>query len=413
MNYPGNATIHVRTKQPQDLYCNLTTNKPLSDERLNQSLQLTIPTAWLIVRASLLVCFGVFAFYIFLNIGITACYYRQKHTSCFELLTLHHLHLTKLILIFFSLISRFIWLLDPYFVSEDKNYQYIFGATYDRHEVISSIFLRLTQIFLYLVLLLQIKSWRVTVRNTVRFRSNRTKYANGRKTCTSALKCDNAIIFSAMAILLLCSILTYVLVPILGRQGSGNIFLFVGAFYLVVLIPSAIYYINGLSKIIVAIKNFEASIDHTNDPKAQRKSSKSSDAIKKIALIRKCVGAIAIVGIIIMTAAVYRQFIDRCRKNLYVRENIKYMVYVVLIHLFGEFQVAVALFYTLQKRRRKGSLKQQCQESGQTTNTFISIFQPKIIQKEIQEEPLRIDNQNLNSWYVQRQNAPLNKTPKI
>ena len=371
------------------MYCNLTTNKPLSDERLDQSLQLTIPTAWLVVRTSLLVCFGVFALYIFLNMAITVNYNCRKHKGCFELLTLHHLQLTKIILIFISLILRFIWLLDPYFVSEDKNYQYVFGATYETHAATSSIFLRLTQILLYLVLLLQIKSWRTTVRNTVKFRSNQTKFANGRKTCTSAVQLDNAIIFSAMAILLLCSILTYALLPVLGSQGAGNIFLFVAAFYMVVLIPSAIYYINGLSKLIVAIKKFEASIDHSNDASASRKSSKSSNAIEKIAMIRKCVGAIAFVGIIIVTSAVYRQFIDRCRKNMYIGENIKFLVYFVLVHFFGEFQVAVALFYTLQNRKALRLGRRKFRKS------FFSIFQLSPTQeKNHQTQALSIDTQN-------------------
>ena len=406
MSNPANASKHLRPKQPQDFYCNLTTNKPLSDERLNQSLQLTIPSAWMFVRASLLVCFGLFALYIFFVIGINISYHRRQRKGWFELLTLHHFHLTKLILIFASLVFRFIWLLEPYYVPEDTNHQYIFGATYETHEAVSSIFLRLTQILLYLVLLLQIKSWRTTVRNTVKFRSDRqnliSRRAFGFRTCTSAVTLDNIIIFSAIAILLVCSVLTYALVPLLGRHGAGNIFLFVGAFYLFVLIPSAVYYINGLSKMIATIKKFEASLDHRNNPAAARKSSKSFRMIEKIILVRKCIGAIAIVGIIILTSAVYRQFINRCKENLYVEECIKYLIYFVLIHFFGEFQVAVALFYTLHKRKRTSMRRLESQDSIETTNNFFSVFQSKIIKEEIKEEPLEIDTRNVNSWYAQQ-----------
>ena len=74
----------------------------------------------------------------------------------------------------FVLLLRFIWLLEPYYYpTSGKPQDRLFGDTFDDHATVAEFFLRIPQILLFLVLLLQIKSWRQTVRHTRKLKSKK------------------------------------------------------------------------------------------------------------------------------------------------------------------------------------------------------------------------------------------------
>ena len=98
-------------------YCNLTPNKPLNDELLDQSLYFVIPIPWLVTQIIFIFLFFAFSFYVLYEITKYMQYQFGKRKHCSEIFYMYHYHLIKLIFLFFASSLRFIWLLEPYYIT--------------------------------------------------------------------------------------------------------------------------------------------------------------------------------------------------------------------------------------------------------------------------------------------------------
>ena len=361
-------------QQQQHPYCNLTTNKQLSREKMGQAFYFTIPTAWLVVQIIVSALFCIFLLFILYDAVMYVLYQRRKNIRCSKIFFLYHYHLSKLILLLFVLLLRFIWLLEPYYYpASGKPQDRLFGDTFDDHATAAEFFLRIPQILLFLVLLLQIKSWRQTVRDTTNFKSRKSVIHKANTLSDSvgniATRIDNIVIFTLMVVLILVSILTYALYPVLGSKIASNIYNFTAALYVLILIPSAGYYTWKIHKLILKMKKSEKLIQKNND-NTRRRTRKTRNAIEKVIRIQKCIIIIQISGFILLGTSIFRMFIDRCAKNQYVNENIKYLIYFVLVHAFCELSVCICLFYTLHMKRQKPEKKATDRTDGNKRVVF-------------------------------------------
>ena len=63
-------------------YCNLTTNKPLNDELLDQSLYFVIPIPWLVTQTIFIFLFFTFSSYVLYEITKYMQHQVRKHKHC-------------------------------------------------------------------------------------------------------------------------------------------------------------------------------------------------------------------------------------------------------------------------------------------------------------------------------------------
>lgn len=316
-------------------FCNLTTNKELSSGKGHEeTFHYYLPTTWLVCRVFFLVVIAALVLLVGREIVLYIVYQKRKGKKAIEMLLLHHFQLPKLIFLFISAVLRWTWFLDPYFVEGKYN---MFASTYADWRRVYNVLLRLPQFFLFLVILLQIKSWRQTVRNTSKLRRTGGRRRTVRSSITAkdlpAVRTDNIVITLFILVLLVATILNIVLFPL-------NVFLTTAALLILLLIPAGIYYVYKLRLLILSLYKGKNS--------NQRKPLR---AIQKIKRIAKCMIAVTFGGVTLFVAAIYNNFIDQCKKGKYREESIKYLIFVILIHLMVEIVVMVAMFYTLYTKK--------------------------------------------------------------
>ena len=345
-------------------YCNLTTNKELSLGRAHENtFNNYLPTTWLVCRVCFLVLLAGLALLVGREIVLYILYQRKKGKHFHEMFLLYHMQLPKLILLLICCLLRFTWFLDPYYADGKNN---IFASTYADFLRIYNILLRLPQFFLFVVILLQIKSWRQTVRNTSKLRKSggRSRRSittrNGSiRDLPAAVRTDNIVITVFILVLVISTILNVVLFPL-------NIFLYTSAALIFVLIPAGIYYVYKLRLLILSLYKSKKS--------SKVKSRAKSRAIQKINRIAKCIVVVAVGGIVLFIAAIFDTFIDLCKKGKYLEESIKYLIFVLMIHLVVEVMVMLAMFYTLYTKKRdentsRNMTNKYASSTGETTDS--------------------------------------------
>ena len=93
-------------------------------------------------------------------------------------------------------------------------------------------------------------------------------------------------------------------------------FLYTSTAILILLLPSATYYVYGLHKLIVAIR-----VGGNNSSV----NTKKQNAINKIKRIRRSMVALLVCAIALFAGAGFRASIDLCDKDNYVGESIRYV----------------------------------------------------------------------------------------
>ena len=140
---------------------------------------------------------------------------------------------------------RFTWFIQPYYV--EASTERLFGQTFETHLSVTDTLLRYAQVSMFIVLLLQIKSWRQTVRNTRKLKRTNSVTASRRTVAKAAeanvmleMKIDTIVITSAIFLLIISAVLSSVF-------RSSQVFLYVSTIYIVMLLPSSIYYVYKFS----------------------------------------------------------------------------------------------------------------------------------------------------------------------
>ena len=315
-------------------FCNLTTNKELSAKKARQeTFHYNLPTTWLVCRVCFLVLLAALALLVSREILLYILYQKKKGKKALEMFLLHHLQLPKLILLLISCVLRWTWFLDPYYVQGKYN---MFGSTFTEFQRTYDILLRLPQFFLFVVILLQIKSWRQTVRNTSKLRRSGGRRTTVRKSIVQdlpAVRTDNIVISLFILALVIATILNVSIVP--------NAFLYTAAALILGLIPAAVYYVYKLRLLVLSLYNGKNS-----------KKGKSLRAIQKIERIAKCMIVLSAGGATLFIAAIFNTFIKPCKKGEYLGESIKYLIFIIMIHLLVEIMAMLAVFYTLYTKKR-------------------------------------------------------------
>ena len=309
-NNTNNVTVTINTHP----FCNLTTNTPL-EPRMDgdYTFYYYLRTPWLVCQIFLLTIFAILAILILIEIILYIRYQRAKKKTWKELLHIYHFQLLKLILLFIASVTRVTWFIQPYFVEIDKS-SHIFSKNMKDHLVFSASLLRLGQLLMLIVLFLQIKSWRLTVRHTRKLKSKKKKsrYSTRGSSIYSAkdvfaVKLDTFVVWLAIILLVIAAILNALIPEI-------EFFLYTSTAILILLLPSATYYVYGLHKLIVAIGGNNSRVN-----------TKKQNAINKIKRIRRSMVALLVCAIAVFAGAGFRASIDLCDKDNYVGESIRYV----------------------------------------------------------------------------------------
>ena len=310
-NNTNNVTVTINTHP----FCNLTTNTPLEPRMdVEYTFYYYLRTTWLVCRIFLLTIFAILAILILIEIILYIRYQRAKKKTWKELLHIYHFQLLKLILLFIASVARVTWFIQPYFVEIDKS-SHIFAKNMKDHHVFRTSLLRLGQLLILIVLFLQIKSWRQTVRHTRKLKSKKKKARGSTRRGSSiysakdvfAVKLDTIVVWLTIILLIIAAILN-ALIP------GIEFFLYTSTAILIPLLPSATYYVYGLHKLIVAISGNNSRVN-----------TKKQNAINKIKRIRRSMVALLVCSISLFTGAGFRASIDLCDKDNYVGESIRYV----------------------------------------------------------------------------------------
>ena len=309
-NNTNNVTVTINTHP----FCNLTTNTPLEPRMdVEYTFYYYLRTTWLVCQIFLLTIFAILAILILIEIILYIRYQRAKKKTWKELLHIYHFQLLKLILLFIASVARVTWFIQPYFVEIDKS-SHIFSKNMKENHVFSTALIRLGQLLMLIVLFLQIKSWRQTVRHTRKLKSKKKKsrYSTRGSSIYSAkdvfaVKLDTFVVWLMIILLIIAAILD-VFIP------GIEFFLYTSTAILIPLIPSATYYVYGLHKLIVAIGGNNSRVN-----------TKKQNAINKIKRIRRFMVVLLVCGIALFTGAGFRASIDLCDKDNYVGESIRYV----------------------------------------------------------------------------------------
>ncbi len=269
-----NHTVHP--------FCNLTTNEPIIHGKQNhETFYYYLPTAWLVFHILFLFLFGCTTLLTLKEIIVYVKYQRSKKKEWKDMLCIFHFQLLKLLILFTASLIRFTWFIQPYYV--EASTARLFGQTFETHLSVSNTLLRYAQVSMFIVLLLQIKNWRQTVRNTRKLKRTTSRNAfakNSRRTVARAaegnfsleMKIDTIVVTSAIVVLIISAVLSSIF-------PKSQVFLYVSTIYVVLLVPSSVYYVYKLHKLIVAL----------HDDAASKKNSKKQKAITKINRIRRCI----------------------------------------------------------------------------------------------------------------------------
>ena len=140
-------------------FCNLTTNEPITYGKQNyETFYYYLPTTWLVFRILFLFLFGGTTLLTLKESIVYVKYQRNKQKKWKEMLCIFHFQLLKLLILFTASLIRFIWFLQPYYVEASTTR--LFGQTLEAHSSVADTLLRYAQVSMFIVLLLQIKSWR-------------------------------------------------------------------------------------------------------------------------------------------------------------------------------------------------------------------------------------------------------------
>ena len=146
-----------------------------------------------------------------------------------------------------SCITRILWFMEPYFIASRKSHLFFNNAK--SHAYFSATLLRIGQLCMFIVLLLQIKSWRQTVRHSSKLKRTRSyratlTYKNGKYTeDLFAIKLDNVVVTFLITMLVIAAILTTFFY-------KHTWFTYIAAIYTLLLIPSAVFYSYKLHELI-------------------------------------------------------------------------------------------------------------------------------------------------------------------
>ena len=204
-----NHTVHP--------FCNLTTNEPIVYvKQKHETFYYYLPSTWLVFRIIFLFLFGCTTLLTLKEVIVYVKYQRNKQKQWKELLCIFHFQLLKLLILFTASLIRFTWFIQPYYV--EASTERLFGQTFETHVAVTDTLLRYAQVSMFIVLLLQIKSWRQTVRNTRKLRhttSRNTLAKNSRRTVARAaepnvmleIKIDTIVVTSAIVVLVISAVL--------------------------------------------------------------------------------------------------------------------------------------------------------------------------------------------------------------
>eukprot|EP00945_MAST-04E_sp_MAST-4E-sp1_P001962 g1962.t1 len=215
------------------------------------------------------------------------------------------------VILFFSSLLRFLWLLDPHERSTLANDgAHIFGSgRQNRHAV--DFLLKSPQIAAIGVCLLQVKLWRSTVRSASRLRGQRRSFAGSNKKMDK----ESKIILG--------------LVILLSIVGFGSVLLFsfniaditsvsnaIFALYCVAMCGFGTYYAFGLHKLIHSMV--------LSDSKMK--------AVRSIKRIQRAVVVLLGACVFLVTGVAWNFFIDVCKDPDQVSANAQYLWFITFIH---------------------------------------------------------------------------------
>ena len=226
---------------------------------------------------------------------------------------------------------RFLWFLDPHERSK-AFWGHLYGnRRKDRMSV--EFLLKVPQVLLMTIVLFQIKIWRQTV-NNVKYMSTkrRTKSAAGKDQQRTSL--ENKIITGFALFLLTVGISSALLFAfnIVDVTTPAN---FVFGLYSLALCVGGTYYAVQLSKIIAQM----LESDHKNA------------ALKSIQRIQRAVLSMLVGIVFLLSAIVWRVFINTCTKENQIDQNTQYLWFATFVH-GCEGSVGIALLYTLSGTKK-------------------------------------------------------------
>ena len=324
-------------------------------------MEIDIPIPFQIIQIIYIIIFFIISLTLFYEIVAWVLYQKAVHKDMKKfnftikyILSKYHYHLVKLMTLFIASFLRFLWFLNPIYSWED-NRRNIYGSTFENHEQVTTVLLRIPQLLGFLVFFFQLKIWKRTVKNSRKLRKSPTarsvRNTSSRTSvldfyddsyCKKYIKSQDFLIDLSIIILILSGIIS----PIVNLHSSTHISieLYVYTIYVIVLAPLALYYSLKLNNMILKMRSWRKS------PSGKYKNKKINSAVRKMERIKFAVYCMSVGVFIQIGTAIYRYIAiptNLCEpKSERQTESIKYLVYVILVH-FTEVIYFQALHYTL------------------------------------------------------------------
>ena len=245
-----------------------------------------------------------------------------------KLFCLYNMQLFKLLLLAVATLVRAIWAIEPYPPLDS----YATG-TNSSHYATKEFLLRLPQVIIVIVILMQITAWRAVVDNSTKFR---------RASISAPTTMDKVVSSISTAMVLILVIIS--LVEFLVCRGC-NLILYTVFSYSVVLIPAAFFYARKLRQIISSM-NFGSGSSG---------SLRKWRAVSKVAVVQQGVYELIFSSAVLLLALILILALNPklCKKGHYKEESLKFFWYMVTVHV-AELSTCTALFKSLRDLRTKG-----------------------------------------------------------
>ena len=333
------------------------------NETVYENLMATIPEAYMCWKYLLLAIFMILAIicvkYIVIFIGISYRKYMKQQKSNrnrrggSKNYSLLHFIFTKtffkLAMIFVITILRFIWLLDPHANSKTTIPGALFGRKAQIHEPTTMPLLTVPQLSFILVLILEINTWKQVVDASKHLRRMENTFCN-----INNLKIALFIfpLFVVIVIILGCSFVGHTVWqnPNSVCHSIWSVYFFTFSLYIICLTIGGFYYAHKLFHMIkfmvISFKHQRKQNQNIHDI-GDGITSKKDKYLNKTRRIFKAVVVLSLVGTLLISMFIFRQFVNVCCDKDQIDSNIRYLIYITVIH-FSEFGLLCAILNSVK-----------------------------------------------------------------
>ena len=251
--------------------------------------------------------------------------------------------LIKLLLLATAALVRVVWTIEPYPPLES----YSTGTAESIYHV-KELLLRVPQVIIYIIILMQVGAWRAVVEKSTNFKRTSTTGATTMDKIVSSTSMTMVVILVGLAILELfacreCKLILYTTMA-----------------YSAILVPAAFFYVRKLRDIVSSVNFGSGSSGNLRKLRA----------VSKVTVVQRSLYELIFATMVLLLAVILVLALNpkTCKKGHYKEEALKFFSYLVTVHT-AELFACTALFKSLRDLRTKEKLPEAIEEEEQTRAT--------------------------------------------